>query len=319
MKIPASLTRVTLREYIPMAGITLVWLIAGLSIGLRQTLLLGAAASLVIAARTGTIMNTAPGVKRRRGSSPEVKRQALKLSRRADLLSLAAGIAVIAGLVLLLREADRAELAHYIILVAIGFPARFLLSWARPQRESNTLYRGVAACGGALLMLGTLVLEPADYVAAAALGLKEWLAFGFVFFAGRDAGPIERVTQGPLTIGELAALSWAHASRRLRHLMGKAILGLALGPAGSIVMRTFRGVRAPRQFDFSAKPNRPRLALLGLGSLGIGGAGLLLSNRAEVALAASYLMRVAAAALAILLWSALSAPIVMDDVEDDDD
>lgn len=318
MRIPASLTRVTLREYIPMAGITLVWLIAGLSVGLKQTLLLGAAASLVIAARTGTIMNTAPGVKRRRGSTPEVRRQALKLARRADLLSLGAGVAVIAAMVFLLRQAERAELAHYMVLVAIGFPARFLLSWARPERESNTLYRGVAACGGALLMLGTLVLEPADYVAAAALGLKEWLAFAFVFFAGRDAGPIERVTEERLTLGELAALSWAHTSRRLRHLMGKAILGLALGPAGSVVMRTFRGVRAPKQFDFSAKPNRPRLALLGLGSLGIGGVGLILSSRPEVALAASYLMRVAAATFAILLWSALSAPVVMD-VEDDDD
>jgi hypothetical protein len=315
-----TLMRLATREYGPWAGLALLWLSAFLALGPRTFFMLATAALLVMAARTATLPNHGGAMRRRRLALPEMRAQAVAFLKRADLAALAGAAALATSFVLYLDATGHEEAARYAAVIALGLPPRFLLWRASAVAPGRAVFRVVAPWGGALLMSASFFLEPSGLVAAAALALREWLGLVAVLIllprrpAGRGEKPAE-----PLGLAELAELSGALAGRRLQHLLGKAALGLLMGPFGTVAMRTLRGVGVSRRLSHRYRPPAPALLALGLVAAAGGLGAMALWRQPEVAAAGAYVVRAGATALSLLFWVALSGGRVATDSTDDDD
>jgi hypothetical protein len=297
--------RLVFREYIPLIGLLLSWLIAALAISPGDTLRLAAAVFIVAAARAPTILNTNGALLSRTALGPVELRRDVRFAARADIAGLLAGAVLLCLLVLLLLEIERSKVAIFTLFLGIGLPARYLLGGSRSPRQM-TVRRLALNWSGVVLILPVLLLDLPDMWAAFAFGLREWagLAGAKLTRPSRPkALPQLAPTTEALTWSEIAARTYAVSRRRLAFRLAKSLLGATLGPFGGILARTGRGTGAHRHLE-RFTPRDPRLlGAIAAAATGAGVVMLALSGKPFVALAAASLIRFGASAFASFGWS----------------
>ena len=313
--------RLVFREYLPLIGLILSFLVAALAIGHADTVRLAAAIFIVGAARAPTILNTSGALLSRSSLDPKEFRRDVRFAARADLLGLLGGAAMLAALVLLLLEIDQQTVATFTVLLGIGLPARYLLGRSRSARQM-TVRRIALNWGGAALILPILLFGLSEGWAAIAFGLREWVGLAAAKLTpASGANPSAQLVpaSGPLAWPEISARTYAVSRRRLAFRLAKSVLGATLGPFGGILARTGRGAGAHRHLE-RFTPRDPRLlGLTAIGSTGAGIAMMAVSIEPAVALAGTSLIRFGASALASFGWSFLARDHPDTEASDDED
>lgn len=314
-----TIARLTTREYLPLGGWLLTWAIVAAAAGPADAARLLAATILVRAAQAFVSLDVGPALRRRLGAPADVFTSSRRLAVRVQLLSLAAAALGVAGLALLWAASGHAEAATAAALIALGLPARPLAALRR-RAASPAWFRLGLAWGGVLLVAGAAACEIGLIGLAAAMGLREWLAFALGL--ARRAPPPQSAAPlpapEPLTFAEVAGVTIVRARHRLSYRIGKGVLGIVLGPFGSVVARTGRGVGLHRRLIRFMPRTRAAAALLALVAATPAFALLFLVREPVALLASAGLLRIAASAGTVALWWN-HADVHAHDEEDDDD
>ena len=313
--------RLVFREYVPLAGLLLSFLLAVLAIGHADTVRLAAAIFIVAAARAPTILNTTGALLSRAALPPDELRRDVRFAVKADLLGLLGGAALLGVLVVTLFAIDQRIVATFSLLLGVGLPARYLMGASRSPRQM-TVRRVALNWGGVALMLPVLLFDLGETWAAIAFGMREWIgliAARLTRPSGSKASAQLAPASDALTWPEISARTYAVSRRRLAFRLAKSVLGATLGPVGGILARTGRGAGAHRHLE-RFTPRDPRLVgLTAVGCTGVGMAMLALSIEPAVALAGTSLVRFGASALATFGWSFLARDHRETDASDDED
>lgn len=316
----ALLRRLASREYLPLVGWLLCWVIIAAGIGHADAARLLAATMLVRAARSLTVMETAAAMRRRHGAEPRIYRKSLIRALRIEAVALLAGAAVLALLIAGLFAIGQDKAALMTMLVGIGLPARHLAPAGGGRRRPG-LFHLTLAWSGLLLALGAILADLGPAAVAVAMGLREWVAVLAMLLPGirPPPHPEPKPVTEPLTLREVASITSARARERLTYRIGKSLLVSVLGPFGAIIARTGRGVGMHRRFErLTPKKVLPILIL----ALASGATAILiqvlLAKPATLILSAS-LIRICAGAGSVLLWWRFAGPRVDEADEDDDD
>jgi hypothetical protein len=301
--------RLALREYLPWSALLLGWVLVAVALGLDTATQLISATLLAGAARALTQVNTGR-LLRRAGEPDPLAQTSPGYAFKVSIAGLAAGLLFIAFAMGLLVAASRTVLAHMLLLLAIGLPARYLLVFAgRPRRRIIRFRLSLALSGLALLGLA-IALDLGWQGAALALALREWFAFLVV-----AVSPVKRTSKAALetpVVGPAATpwervveANYVRARRRLATRTSRLLLAPFIGPLAGLVIRTGRSAGADRRLAPHVPQSRP--ALIGAALvLFAGGAMLLMINRdAWLGLIACSLLRAAASTAAAALWSKL--------------
>lgn len=315
----ALILRLAAQEYLPLAGWLLIWVAVAAAFRPADVARLLAATLFTRAVREFTALDTGSGMRRRVTASAEVARRSLRLAVRVEVLSLIAGLLLLAFLVGALVLLDQERAAWLTGILAAALPARHFAPANRGRRRGG-LYRLGAAWGGLALILVVIVVEGGIGWAAAALAAREWIALALVLFpAFRPRAAIEvSQREDVLRWREVAAITAGRARHRLNYRVTKGLLSI-FGPIGTVIARTGRGVGAHRRLDRYVPQRRAPVALLGLGA-GAAAIGALFAVREPATLIlAAGLFRISGAATSAAAWAGYATGEPLDNDPDDDD
>ncbi len=319
MPSPSLVRRIAVREYAPVAALVVAWLAIGATVGHANAVRLFAALSFVRAARSLTSPGTlAPLLKRiRRGQH---QAQATRVAISVELLGLGSAAIALAAILSFLWWAGQMQ----IVILSLLFAPALLAKSLAPLlggRAFGQVYRPTVAIVG-LVLIGAGALLSVDVTIFAMLfAARVWVALllshaiapALDFEAGR---PVEE-----LRWREIAHYSHARARKQAAYRFSKAFLAALLGPFGSIAARTGRGMQIDRKAERFVPSHPAILALLAAAGAGASAALVLAIPQPAVLVVAATLLRVSAAAAAILLWGALStgASAVPELIDEDND
>lgn len=301
------IARLTAREYLPLSGWLLTWAIITTAIGLGDATLLLAATIFVRAAQSVAAMDTGRALRRRFAAGAKVFQRSRRLAIRIELLSLAGAALILCVLTLVLAATQRMDVVHAVALIGLGMPARVLSVLRRPPPPS-ILSRQVLAWGGVLLVAIAAVGDLSVAAFAAAMGLREWLAFaaGLMRVTARTAtvsdAAAESAHDSSLTFREVANLTAVRARHRLSYRLVKSVLGIILGPFGSLFARTSRGVGLHKRLICFTPRTRAAGTLLALTAFSVAIAVLTFVREPAAVLACAALLRLSASAATAVLW-----------------
>jgi putative flippase GtrA len=240
-------------------------------------------------------------------TSRRLRRYALKI-RLAGFL---AGIALLTLLSGVLFLGSRSMSAQMLLILAIGFPARYCLDLWGGRRRRTERFRLTLALSG-LGLVGMAISADGGWRAfTLAFALREWIALGVVAVA--PAAPtkpeVSRKTTSEVWAerGEtLAQVNQARTKRLLTTRLSKVMMGSFLGPLGPLVFRTARGAGADRLLlQFIPVSRRGYVAA----SILFGCAGtllLLVTQDAWAGLIAASLLSTGSAFISARIWSGSS-------------
>ncbi len=305
------------REYLPFAGWLITWLALVAAIGHADAARLFAAFLLARSARALTQIDCVVPMRQLRGASAAIIALCRKRAAIMEAVSVTAEatLLVLIAFGLTLIGQDRA--AQWALLLLIGIPARHLLFLARARRPVAT-YKIAASWAGALLAAGLFLAKGNAVMAAGVLVLREWVALLASIMACGEHSP-ERSDLQPFTWRQIGGMTGERARRRLTYRIGKTVLGAFLGPFSGLVARTGRGVGIHKKAEHFVPTNPLPLAILASGAA-------ILSVLLQVALAkpatlivSASLLRIAAIAGNILLWSPYGKFMMADETDEDDE
>ncbi len=307
------------REYLPLAGWLLCWVLLALALGHADAVRLLAAHIFVQAARAFGTLEVMPLLARLVGAEPAVWRSSRARALRIELGALLASSLIVAAVAGVLVAIGAAQVAAMVAIIAIGVPARHpgqLLVAARDRVAAWRLGAGATiAAGAAIVYLRAPDWQPAALV----LGLREWggLLAAFVFAPRRK--PRERLDAQPLTFARAAEQTEMGARRKLTYRLLKGVLTATLGPAGAVFARAGRGARLDSRISRLVPRHRGGMALFAFVTAGIAATILLLSREPSALLLGAVFTRLAASSGAALLWwsYAKEGEIAADEDEDE--
>lgn len=306
-----------LREYAPLAGSVLGWLLVAAAVGHADAVRLFAAAIFVRSTGVLAATSTVTPLRKRLRAAPEVRRAGGRRVLAVEALSLALALAALAAIVLLLLAGQQLKTAGLCLLVAIGLPSRNLLMLGA-ARDFGELHRLVLAWAGAALVGLVVALGGGLEALAVAIGAREWIALVVSIAAARPVRRTRSLGEAP-GWQEIADSSLVGARRRLPYRIGKGILAFTLGPVGTIAARTARGLNQHRRLERFTS-NLRAVALLFISCMAIAAALVLVLPTPATLLGAASLTRVGAACANLLLWAQFSdVPATTGDWEDDDE
>jgi hypothetical protein len=307
--------RLAIREYLPLAGWVLTWLLIGLSLGHADVVRLLAANTLVQSVRAIATLEVIQVLARRSASPSDVRRRSLRTALQIDLPSLLACIVLTAALVGVVAALGMPQAAGMIAIVALAIPARNPGALAVSGRDRDTFWRIGSAVTSVAGAAAVLLLELPWQWAAAVLAAREWGGLlATALFAGPRSPPRD-VPDSPITFREAAVQTEATARKRLGYRLLRTLL-ILFGPLGSFAARTGRGAgRLDQKIGQLMPRSRAGFAMFTAAMLAIGSSLLILSREPASLLAAAAALRLAASGGAALLWWKYRD----DRVEDDDD
>lgn len=305
------------REYLPLAATAAMWAVILLAIGHADTARLLAAVTMVRGTQLLTKCATRVAVKRRTHASPGIRRKAGLLGFNVQAMALIAGLVVIALLIEGMKRLGQEQIAHYLPLMAIGLPARYLRM--SDLRASSPYFRLALAVGG--LLVGSIGWAAAVPVTMMGLvfGLRDWIAYLVVRLWPRTPPALRVYRDDKLGFAEIAANSAIYGRRMLTYRLSKVMLAV-LGPFGNAAARTGRGLNWHRKIE----PYLPHhLGGFLLFTAVTWAAAVLLALKsgepAAMIVAAGLYQLGAAAANVLLFWRWLPYRDPSQTLEDDDD
>jgi hypothetical protein len=308
-------TRLALGEYLPFAGVTIGWGLMGLAIGHADVVRLLAATSFVQSIRSFCTMEVTQALSVHVASERAIYKKSRKLALRIDLIALATCLVAVALLALFLDLRGMEKAAIMIVISAIAIPARNPGAILVAKRDRNVTWKIGSAVGG--LIGGVLVFAfGLGWAAAAALAaIKPWAGLASARRFGRRREPSGEPPAEALRFHDAASRTESTARRRLSYRLMRSVFSVALGPFGTLLARTGRGMaRLDRKIARLIPRHRTGMLLVALGA-GAASIGLLATSREPSAfIGAAAFARIAGSAGASLLWWNYAA-----DHEDDDD
>jgi hypothetical protein len=308
-------TRLAVREYLPFAAITAGWGLMGLAIGHADLVRLLAATSFIQSIRAFCTMEVTQALSDHVVSERAIYKKSRKLALRIDLIALAVCLVAVALLALFLDLRGMEKAAIIVAISAIAIPARNPGAILVAKRDRNVMWRIGSAVGG--LLGGALVFAfGLGWASAAAFAaLKPWFGLAAVRRFGPRKSPGGEPPAEALRFHDAASRTESTARRRLSYRLMRSFFSVALGPFGTLLARTGRGMASlDRKLARLIPRNRTGMLLVALGTAAAGIALLLTSREPSAFLGAAAFARIAASAGASLLWWNYAA-----DHEDDDD
>ena len=313
-----AMRRLALREYAPMIGWVVAWLIVGLALGHADTVRLLAASALVRSARYLTSPESGPSLRMRVDATGKIPGAARWTAFIVELAAVCGSLAVVAAIVALLLSAGEQETASFCVVVAALLPARLLAPLVAGKRTGHFYQALLAWTGVALAGLVWLVSREALWFAAA-LAARDWIATILAGLFGKRRTAAEDGAE-KLHWREIADHSHFHGRRRFTYRVSKSLLKFVFGPFGSIAARTGRGFQIDRKLERFVPRRTWSLAALWLLLSGAAAAMIFILPEPGIQLLAASLLRVGASAGNILIWSKLGRGVTeVGDDEDDDD
>jgi hypothetical protein len=311
-----TMRRLALREYLPMVGWVIAWLIVGLAIGHADAVRLLAANALVRSARYLTSPEIGPALRMRVVAEGRIAAGARRTAVSVEMAALLGSLVAVAGIVALLLSVDEPETAIFCVILSAMLPARLLMP-LYASKQMGEIYQSAVAVAGVVLAAMVWLVSRNPLWFAATVAAREWLA---ILVAGLIARPRQTPVEqlGTLHWREIAGHSHASARRRFTYRVSKSLLKFVLGPFGSIAARTGRGFRVDRKLERFVPQSSAGLGALSLSLTAAAIALILIIPEPAVQLIAATLMRVGASAGNILLWSKLGGGEMLI-VEGDDD
>jgi hypothetical protein len=313
-----TIRRLAFREYLPMIGWVVTWLLIGLAIGHADAVRLLAATAMVRSTRYLTGPESGTSLRIRVSADGRIAAGARGTAIGVELAAVLVSLLALAAIVGLLLAAGEKETAIFCLVLSALLPARLLHPLFAGKRTGEFYQPLLAWTGVALAGLVWLVSRDALWFAAA-IAAREWVAILIAGLIGRPREPSSE-PMDRLHWREIADHSHATARRRFTYRVSKSLLKFVFGPFGSIAARTGRGFRMDRKLERFV----PRT------SASLGGLFLLLTTAAvaliliipepAVQLLAASLLRVGASAGNILIWSKLGRgdTLLREDEEDED-
>jgi hypothetical protein len=311
--------RLAWREYAPLILWLAGWLIVIASVGHADGVRLLAAVSFVRSARYLTAPASAPLLRGRLTAAGRIHAPSARVVLLVELIALAGAAMVLAPLLALLVTADQQKVAILCLIVAAGLPAKALypLAAARTVQENH---RAIVAFTGLVLVALVWLADGSLFHFAAAFALREWVALPISMAIARPHKPSD-ADFGSLHWRQVASQSHHTGRRRFTYRFSKSLLKFVLGPFGSLMARTARGLHADRKLDQFVPQGRPALTALFLGLTAAGVALIVAVPTPGFLFLAATLMRIGSSAGNIVLWSTLTGgeDVLIDDAEDESD
>lgn len=314
----ARIRRLALREYLPMIGWVIAWLIIGLAIGHADAVRMLAASAMVRAARYLTTPESGASLRMRVTADGRITAGARGAAAGIEAVTLVGSLISVAAIAALLFSLGERETATFCLILSAMLPVRLLHPLFAGKRIGGIYQPLLAWTGVVLVALVWLVSRDALWFAAA-LAAREWVA---IMLAGMIAGPREPATEPAPTLNwrEIADHSHATARRRFTYRVSKSLLKFVFGPFGSIAARTGRGFELDRKLERFVPRTSASLAALFLLLTAAAVALIVIVPEPAVQLVAASLLRVGASAGNILIWSKLGGgeTLIREDDEDED-
>ena len=312
-----TIRRLAVREYLPMIGWVVAWLIIGFAIGHADTVRLLAATALVRSARYLTSPEIGPSLRMRILADGRIVAGARRTAVGVEMAALLGSLLVVAAIVMLLLSVGERETALFCVILSAMLPARLLMP-LYASRQVGDIYQSVISVTGVALAGLVWLVSRNPLWFAATMAAREWIA---IVVAGTVARPRDAAVEQAETLHwrEIADHSHASARRRFTYRVSKSLLKFVLGPFGSIAARTGRGFRVDRKLERFVPRSFAGLAAVFLSLTAAAVALILIVPEPAVQLIAATLLRVGASAGNILIWSKLGrGETLLGDDEDDD-
>ena len=293
--------RLFAQEYLPLAAWLLAWSVLTAQLGLTNAALLIGANGFFQSVRSLALLQSYSAMSSRAASLEPLDRKDRRLAILADVASLLTCLALLGLLSRGLEMLGLVELAAMVMIMAVGLPARTPCSLAVAGRHITSSWRigsGAVLLAGAMLIL---FLDLGWQWAALLLGLREWGGLLLTWLLGGKRAPELGAALGALQFSEIASRTSMMARRRLVYRTGKTALSV-LGPVGSIIARTGRGGGMDARIAQWLPFNLASITLLAILSAGAAAGLIVIRPEPAVALVASALARIGAAALSVLIW-----------------
>jgi hypothetical protein len=314
---PRRLLHLSLREYLPLLATVALWAVIVLAIGHADTARLFAATVTLRAIQMLTRLNTAKAVKLRTGASKAVMRQARRFARLMQLAVFAANVAMLFALVRALEAIGQAQVAHFLPLIAVGWPSRILRY--SDVRTDSPYFRLALSAGGLALVSASWAIGLGATGVGLAVGMREWVAYAVIRYWPKAPRQVERPVTEPLRFAEIARNTAISGRRLLTYRMTKIALTI-FGPVGNFAARTGRGLNWHNRIE-PFLPHRLSGFIL-FSVVTTGGAMFLALRSGEPAamVGAAGLMQLAAASANIAaMWKYLPDRAAVDTSLDEDD
>lgn len=312
-----TIRRLAFREYLPMIGWVVAWLIIGLAIGHADAVRLLAATALIRSARYLTSPESGPSLRMRVLANGQIVAGARRTAVAVELAAMLGSLLAAAGIVMLLLSVGERETALFCVILSTMLPARLLMP-LYASKHVGDIYQSVVAVAGVVLAGVVWLVSRNPLWFAATVAAREWIA---ILVAGLIARPRQAAVEqmDRLHWREIADHSHASARRRFTYRVSKSLLKFVLGPFGSIAARTGRGFRVDRKLERFVPRSIAGLAAVFLSLTAAAVALILIVPEPAVQLIAATLLRAGASAGNILIWSKLGrGETLLGDDEDDD-
>jgi hypothetical protein len=316
MSLKQRLISLTQREYLPMLGSAAMWALVLAAVGAADSWRLLAALTIVRSVQLFTRMPTLPALRRRSRAPSKVARKSAKRARWIQAGSLAAGLAVLAAVLVGIIWAGQPRWAMMVGLMSIGYPARNLLQ-SQPQTNER-LFRIVVQWVGAALLVPAHIFDWGPVEIAFMIGLREWVAGLASLIWKKRESPDSAQLDTPLTAAEVAAVTVIRARRAFTYRVSRALLALFM-PGAGFLARTGRGFNLHARLERLLPQYRPGFIAAAAGSMLTAAAIVIWFPRPVMLLSASMFARVGAAAGSVLLWWPYLEHATYDDEDEDED
>lgn len=241
--------RLVRREFIPLIAKIVLWGSIGWVLGVLPLMQLLSASFCIYAAHGLFAVATARAIRQRDGAAADTSRTA---KRRAWTLECGSALACLIALWLigsLYTSLGRDEVVPLLLLMSWGLPARCNGPLrARMKRYVPRLLRG---CVGVAFVGLILLLEPSTSNVALAMAAREWatvLIMALIAMHPSVAVPKNVRCDAPAWTEFFAATS-ALSIRRLFYQTSRSVLHFMLGPFGTLLARTGRGLGLMKHAD----------------------------------------------------------------------
>lgn len=304
-------------EFIPLTGKLVLWGLVALVLGVTALVQLLAATLCINAAYGLCAVSTLRPVRQRIGAAPEVLGTAIRRAWALEGGSMLAGVIALFLIGAFYAGMGGGELVPLLWLMGWGLPAR--CSGPLKSGMGPFLPRLLRAGVGIVLVGAVLLAEPTVANVALALAAREWVTALLMAWIPRywPRAPQSEVRTDPPPWTEFLAVTAAVSMRRFFYQTGRSLLHVTLGPVGTILARTGRGMGLMKKTDSFARARLVAVLVTLTGMVAMVLAVRLLP--ATTGLAISVLMlRATSAGAGAVIWSLL-APRLPDAKVDPED
>lgn len=300
-----------------MAGWLGTWAMLAIALGHADTVRLLAAHSFLAAVRAFCGLEMTGALRLRLGAA-EAFLRTRQNALRYDLLVLAASVIVTVLLAGALYARGAGELAIMVVALSPGLPARHPGVVFLAHRDHAVTWRTGIALASLAAGAATLVLGLDWWWAALLFGLRDWGGLLLSLVAAKPQPKPPEPLATPMEFAEVAARTEAVARRRITYRLAKGVLGVVLGPFGSVVARTGRGFRMDARLSRLVPRHRGGMLVFTLATTGVATALVVISREPFLLLVAATAARLAGSAGSALLWWSHGSDVIADEDSDDD-